>query len=63
MRNLGVGLVVTGLAFLLGVSGVPGAFVSLTAVWLQDRGAVELRGPVGDAVKVAFPELAGPASR
>ncbi len=57
MRTLGLAVLATTAAFLVGASGAPGAVFSVTAGWLTDRGAVVLEGPVGDAVKVAFPEL------
>ena len=54
MRWLGFGVLATTVAFLVGASGAP---FSTTTGWLGDRGAVTLDGPVGDAVKIAFPEL------
>ena len=57
MRWLGFGVLATTAAFLVGASGAPSAAFSTTTGWLADRGTVTLDGPVGDAVKIAFPEL------
>lgn len=57
MRTLAVGAIGIGLAFAVGVSGAPGLAVSAATGWLADTGRVDLDSPVGEAVRVAFPEL------
>lgn len=57
MRWLGVAVLAAAGAFLVGFSGVPGAVVSQATGWLADAGTVDLEGPVGEAVRVAFPEI------
>lgn len=54
MRALLIGAGIALTAFVIGISGLPGAVVSNAAGWLQDSGTIELRGPVGDAVKQAL---------
>ncbi|MEQ1503190.1 MAG: hypothetical protein ABMB14_13215 [Myxococcota bacterium] len=54
MRNV---LVVIGLvvaAFAVGSTGAPGRIAAAAAGWLSDNGTVELRGPVGDAIRQAL---------
>jgi hypothetical protein len=57
MRWLGLAALATTGAFLAGFSGAPATVVVEAAAWLADAGTVDLEGPVGNAVKVAFPEL------
>jgi hypothetical protein len=57
MRELLIGGAVTALAFAVGISGAPSAVFSGATNWLEDHASLELEGPVGDAVRVAFPEL------
>lgn len=54
MRAMLLGVGIALVAFVVGISGLPGAVVSTTAVWLEDNGSLELHGPVGDAVKQAL---------
>ncbi len=51
MRGWMVGLGIALCGFALGMSGAPGHLVSSAATWLDETGTVELRGPVGDAVR------------
>jgi hypothetical protein len=59
MRTFTAAVFATTLAFLVGVSGVPGTALSHVTSWLTANGSVVLEGPVGDAVRVAFPEVDG----
>jgi hypothetical protein len=38
----------------VGATGVPGKALAAVTMWLDTEGHVELRGPVGDAVKHAL---------
>jgi hypothetical protein len=54
MRSVVIGFGLVGLAFLVGVTGAPGQALAAAAGWLEDHDRIELRGPVGDAVREAF---------
>ena len=54
MRNLVLGVALLAVAFAVGFTGAPGKAVATAAGWLEDRGSIELRGPVGDAVREAL---------
>lgn len=57
MRTLAGAAIAAAVAFGIGMSGVPGHLVSGVTAWLADTDRIELEGPVGDAVRAAFPEV------
>lgn len=54
MRNVVIGVLLVGIAFWVGMTGVPGRAVAAAAGWLESNDKIELAGPVGDAVREAF---------
>jgi len=54
MRKAAVGVALLVFAFAIGVTGAPGLAVATAADWLADHGTIELRGPIGDAVREAL---------
>lgn len=54
MKKAAVGVALLVIAFVVGFTGAPGLAVATAADWLADQGTIELRGPVGDAVREAL---------
>ena len=54
MRSVVIGVVLVGIAILVGITDAPGQALAAAAGWLEDTDRIELVGPVGDAVKEAL---------